>query len=331
MKPISKHQASTAKRGFTILELTIVLAVIAAIMGGMISLLSAALEGRSYNATVAKLKVLQQALTDYRIAYNTLPCPANSTSVTNNPAVAFGIASTSVNCIAGSPAADIADTTAAVGLVPVHTLGLPDDMALDGWGRRIRYGVSTAFVNRTFDALDTFTGDGSTVAFTLARDPVSKTNISVSVAGNLQPASSYSVSGTTLTLSTAPANGAVINVGDVVTSTVPRITVTNNENGVTLTDTALFVLVSYGKNGHGARAGAVYASTTLGSYINAGITNVNELLNCKCFSATGLGNGAADLDAFVQGEPKPDPDDPLNNFDDVLVFSTRADLRGPTE
>lgn len=60
--------------------------------------------------------------------------------------------------------------------------------------------------------VDTFSGDGSTVAFTLSGDPGTKNNTMVEVGGVYQNKATYSVSGTTLTFSTAPANGVSIEV-----------------------------------------------------------------------------------------------------------------------
>lgn len=250
-------------RGFTLIELTVVLAVIASIMGGAIALFSASLEGRSYNATAVKLKVLQQALADYRIAYNRLPCPANSSAYTTSDAN-FGIeAASAVNCGGGVPAADIAVITAAVGMVPVRTLGLADDMAFDGWGRRIRYAVAPAFV--ATNAFDTIAANDTTA----------------------------------------------------------RMSVSNNDSGVVLSNKVAYVLVSYGENGHGARGGAT------GTLINSGMTNASELLNCKCTNAAVA--DASSPASFAQGDPKPDPADALNNFDDLVVFATRAQLRDADE
>ncbi|MDX2074063.1 MAG: type II secretion system protein [Alphaproteobacteria bacterium] len=250
--------------GFTLLELTVVLAVIAGLLGTLIAIFSASLEDASYTATQNKLAKLQQVIGDYRIAYNRLPCPANSSAYATS-AANFGIeAATTGNCAGGSPAADIADATAAVGMVPVRTLGLPDDMAVDGWGRRIRYAVAPAFV--VSDAFD----------------------------------------------------------GIAPTDTTARITVSNNDSSAALATTAAYVLVSYGKNGHGGRGGAT------GTLVNSGITNTSELLNCKC-TASGALNGSADLDSFMQGDVKPDPADALNNFDDLVAFATRVQLRDADE
>lgn len=56
-------------------------------------------------------------------------------------------------------------------------------------------------------APDFFNGDGATVAFVLAADPVSENNLFVTIFGVEQDTSTFSVSGTTLTFVTAPPTG----------------------------------------------------------------------------------------------------------------------------
>ncbi len=68
-------------------------------------------------------------------------------------------------------------------------------------------GITGVGLNR-----DNFTGDGSTTAFTLSFDPLHENNTFVYFDGVYQEKSEYSVSGTTLTFSTAPANGDSIEV-----------------------------------------------------------------------------------------------------------------------
>jgi len=55
--------------------------------------------------------------------------------------------------------------------------------------------------------VDTFSGNGSTTAFTLSQAPATTSSILVSVSGVLQDPSTYSVSGVTLTFSGAPPSG----------------------------------------------------------------------------------------------------------------------------
>lgn len=66
--------------------------------------------------------------------------------------------------------------------------------------------------------LDNFTGDNSTTAFTVTTDPNSADNLLVTINGLMQrPTTDYTVSGTTLTFTTAPFTGANISarlVGD---------------------------------------------------------------------------------------------------------------------
>lgn len=87
--------------------------------------------------------------------------------------------------------------------------------------------------------IDTFTGDGSTVEFTLAFPPGSKGSIAVIKQGIILPVSSYTLTGTILTLDAAPADqehlevrhlGGIINVFDD-TQTV----VINTQTGTTYT------------------------------------------------------------------------------------------------
>jgi hypothetical protein len=61
--------------------------------------------------------------------------------------------------------------------------------------------ISAAFLT------DTFSGNGSTVAFTMTVAPANTSSIIVAVTGVLQDPSTYSVSGTTLTFSAAPPSG----------------------------------------------------------------------------------------------------------------------------
>ena len=60
--------------------------------------------------------------------------------------------------------------------------------------------------------VDNFTGDGTTTAFTLAKTPTGGNYTIVAVQGVLQPKSTYTVSGATLTFSSAPPNTAIIEV-----------------------------------------------------------------------------------------------------------------------
>jgi hypothetical protein len=60
--------------------------------------------------------------------------------------------------------------------------------------------------------IDSMTGDGSDVTLTLSISPVNENNTQVFIDGVYQSKSNYSISGTTLTFSTAPPNGSAVEV-----------------------------------------------------------------------------------------------------------------------
>lgn len=250
------HHKNSRRGGFTLVELSIVLVIIGVVSAAGLMLFSAYIEGQAYRLTVQRMETIRQALYDYRIAFNRLPCRAQTTSVTPD-STSFGVALDPLMGCVGAFGQIHQD-------LPVRTLGLSDEMAFDGWGRRFLY-----YVDSTADDTDGFDS--------IAAD-----------------------------------------------DTTARISVTHNQSGVTVATTAVYALVSGGPDGHG-----MYTRTSV-SPINAGITNANQLINCKCTSA-GANNSGASMTSYVRGEAKPDPTNPLNNFDDIVIFATRADLRDAEE
>ena len=79
---------------------------------------------------------------------------------------------------------------------------IPDtDTAPDEW-TTAEFGATAGNIT-----IQNFSGDGSTTAFTLSSDPGTENNTDVFISGVYQQKNTYSVSGTTLTFSSAPASG----------------------------------------------------------------------------------------------------------------------------
>jgi hypothetical protein len=73
------------------------------------------------------------------------------------------------------------------------------------------FAISNRLNNPTVSSTDTFTGDGSTTTFTLSGTPSSVHLLAIKKDGKkLQPVDDFTVSGTTLTLDTAPASGSKV-------------------------------------------------------------------------------------------------------------------------
>ena len=80
-------------------------------------------------------------------------------------------------------------------------------------GEKVSAHITTASVHDGTSAVNQqFTGDGSTTAFTLSQDPDSENNTQIYINGVYQQKTDYTVTGTTLTFDTAPANGDIIEV-----------------------------------------------------------------------------------------------------------------------
>lgn len=134
-------------QGFTLLEMSVVLAIIGIVSVSLVTAFSVALQKIQFQQTQVKMERIQKALYEYRLAFNRLPCPADATHAITN--VNFGTeAANPGSCTGGVPAANFAQTPvvgdqdARAGMVPTKTLHLPDDLAFDGWGRRFMYVVS---------------------------------------------------------------------------------------------------------------------------------------------------------------------------------------------
>lgn len=122
MIPAVAPAPTFARRGFTLIELAIVLFIVALLLGGMLLPLSAQQDIRARQETDKLLAETRDALLGYVVVNGSLPCPD-----TNFDGAADG---SSGAC------------TAQEGDFPYQTVGTTQ---ADGWGYRLRYRVSSAF------------------------------------------------------------------------------------------------------------------------------------------------------------------------------------------
>ena len=161
-----------------------------------------------------------------------------------------------------------------------------------------------------------FTGNGSTTAYTLSALPNNENNTFVYIDGVYQNKATYSVSGTTLTFSTAPANTTAIEVmmfaqtsinvpasNSVTTSTIADGNVTTvkiNDDAVTLAKMAaltrgsLIVGDASGNPSALAAGSANYVLTSDGTDIswaaNDGVTTINNNADNRIITGSGTAN-----------------------------------------
>jgi len=118
-------------RGFTLVELALVFAIIALLMASLMYTLSAQVEVRNFEDTRRRLDQARELVLGFAVVNGRLPCPATATSA--------GLE---------DPAGGGTCTTGYAGWLPARTIGFQqtdsNGYAIDVWGNRIRYAVSIA-------------------------------------------------------------------------------------------------------------------------------------------------------------------------------------------
>ena len=121
-------------RGFSLIEMAIVLFIVALLLGGLLPTVGSQIEQQRTIETRKQMVDIQQALIGYAITYGRLPCPASDTSNgMEDPIPVTGVCTNPYN-----------------GFVPATTLGFTTGVdsqgkkgfAVDAWGNRIHYAVT---------------------------------------------------------------------------------------------------------------------------------------------------------------------------------------------
>ena len=112
------------QRGFSLIEMAIVMLVIGLLVGGLLAPLNAQIDQQRTNETQKSLAEIKEALVSFAVVNGRLPCPA--------------ISAASGAEMAACPAAS------REGYIPWATLGVSK---LDAWGHIFRYSVTPAYAS----------------------------------------------------------------------------------------------------------------------------------------------------------------------------------------
>ena len=134
------------QHGFTLVEIAIVLAIVALLLGGLLPTLSAQMEQQRRSETNKQLHEIKEALTGFAIINGRLPCPADGTAASGN------------ELTTGTGSALTCNLTK--GVLPWAVLGVSET---DGWGRRFTYRVSQGISSNYADGAD---GTGAACSIT---------------------------------------------------------------------------------------------------------------------------------------------------------------------
>ncbi len=121
------------KDGFSLIELAIVLAIIGILGGLTIPLLTHQMERSKLEVTRRHHQEIVESLASYVAQYKTLPCPADP--ATQGPS--SGVAR--LHC---------STTSESIGIVPYRTLGLPENVARDGYKNFTTYALESKVISR---------------------------------------------------------------------------------------------------------------------------------------------------------------------------------------
>ena len=85
------------KKGFTIIEMSVVLLIIALILGASVVTLNSTVKKTQYDTTIDKMAIIEKSLLDFSLSNRRLPCPASLTqTIVSNPTT-YGFEYTNYN------------------------------------------------------------------------------------------------------------------------------------------------------------------------------------------------------------------------------------------
>jgi type II secretory pathway pseudopilin PulG len=147
--------AVAAARGFALIELALALVIVALFLGAIMVPLTTQVEQRKISDTQRTVEDIKEALIGFAIVNGRLPCPAAPSATGTESPAGGGVCTNFYN-----------------GFVPGATLGLTptDDQgyAIDGWGQRLHYAVSTAGGTNAFTTVGGMRAQGLSLAGDLA-------------------------------------------------------------------------------------------------------------------------------------------------------------------
>lgn len=119
------------QRGFSLLEMAVVLVIVGLLLGGLLGSVSGLQVRQREAQTERQLEEIREALMAFAALNRRLPCPANPTTSAVTAGAGAERVATAVGCTGGN-----------AGALPWATLGLAQT---DAWGRRFSYRVTASF------------------------------------------------------------------------------------------------------------------------------------------------------------------------------------------
>lgn len=310
------------QRGFTLIEMSMVIAVIGLMVGGGLTAIAPIIEKSRENQTTATMDQIEAALVLYAIQNNRLPCAADGSQTNTSATYGLEVQPSSGIDGTGQCATNLINSAGAYknAVIPWRTLGMDESYSIDGWGNRISYWPASAQITGVNSMVDNTpnvnqrvcTSDPSGVSCTLCLARTTSTASLVStretgcdpLAQSLTPSYPYGnyiavyAIGTAncgAELTTPNTNQANLAYGggaaDTCTSVAGALPVTTS-NVMFEGQRAAYVLISHGQSGW-------YGWNKAGNQIQP--PNANYILKKYNSGIAGSFAGTAGNKGFVQG------------------------------
>lgn len=139
MKKLLNQRSLISTKGFTLVEMAIVLVIVALLIGAFLAPLSAQRDLKGYTDTKLYLEQIREALYGYAIINGQLPCPTTTADPTDNVNYGHGNAACPLTAAAGVlPWKDL-------GVIEVDSWGIQRTLTTDPWAGYWIYRVDPAF------------------------------------------------------------------------------------------------------------------------------------------------------------------------------------------
>ncbi len=135
---MKKIYQKNQKKAFSLIELSIVIVIATILMTSALSVSVSIINNAKIKITKDRMAELYKALGNYALIHSALPCPAPITDAKSSTAT-YGVAAASTCSGVSGVSISGSFPNLVRGMMPVRTLGLPADMAEDGFGDKFEY------------------------------------------------------------------------------------------------------------------------------------------------------------------------------------------------
>lgn len=193
-------------RGFSLIELAIVLMIVALLLGGLIVPLSTQVDQGKINETRIQQEILRESLIGFALTHGRLPCPAQASlprgdanagvEATNSSVCTCQSSSGSTKSVAYISSGNVtcaSDATSITGVVPWVTLGVPET---DAWNRRYTYRVTRAFAQTSTKFTLSSSGVPDVISASSGGNPVADNVPAISISHGKNGLGAYNTDGT---------------------------------------------------------------------------------------------------------------------------------------